>query len=85
MNYRFGPNAPLDEIEQAIKCNREEYDFAYDPDFDLEVTPRPRWLGAVKHAGMCLAFVILVVLLCIAILLSPLVAIAAHLRGRMTP
>lgn len=69
------------QIEAAIAANREYFD---DAD-DCEVTPRPRWFDAAENTGLVLLLCVAVVVVCVAITLSPLIALAAHLRGSVTP
>jgi hypothetical protein len=70
------------QIDADIMAMR---DFADDYDFDLEVTPRSRWLNHVSDAWLAVKIIGAVALLCVAVVLSPLIVLAAKVRGSMTP
>jgi hypothetical protein len=65
------------QIEASIRQARTRYDDAH--------KPRPRWLDHVGDAWLAAKFIGAILLLCVVILLSPLIACAAWLRAWKTP
>lgn len=68
-----------------LAAYRDMIDSDYEDSCEVPLSPRARWLNAAENTVLALLFVVAVVAACLAIFLTPLILLAARIRGSMTP
>jgi hypothetical protein len=68
-----------------LQAYREQLDNDREDFCEVPISRRARWLGYAEDTVLSLLFVGSIVALCAAVMLSPLIAVAAWLRSWVTP